>query len=569
MDICEEWKSNKTINPRTNRKITKTGKVYRELEIECRDQSPRRPFRRQHYSPKCVRWRKTPTINPETGRTIKIGGPTYTKLEEKCGTLDKPPLKQLMPNKEECKEWIKQPNKNPRTARNINPQGQIYKWYEKHCEGGRNIAGRGRSLNQSSIQSEEPQDQIWFTNRLNVGIRVNNKLRSLNSDQWDMCMTGSVSPVFRSNFTMIREISMGTFGQIYRAKLGEDKLVIKEAYLKPDEKRVLKRATSRNQKWELVKKNSYPHENRILDLVNQLILSHKCPNFVYIYNMAMCDGCKVNTLFNKRPSLGSCYVTFMESANTDLTYITLVNFQQQLSILYQLLIAVYAIHNYYAIWHRDIKTSNVFIKLIKPGGYFEYIIEGNKYYVKNTGLVAYLADFGVSEVLSPIYGFTNYYGTRNAEVMKGDEEIEGSDLYWKPIYIPRIGPEIKWKDKVNKTVIDSTRNTIIGKIPSRMAINLNNNFKFPPFEFYDDIQDVIRMFIGGKQVSQPGYHTAIKNLSEDLKALINEKKAYNDTRNNIYSIYGTVKYILAERMLNTLYIEPSNVDYIVEKFVMA
>ncbi|MBT6325916.1 MAG: hypothetical protein HOJ35_08100 [Bdellovibrionales bacterium] len=32
----------------------------------------------------------------------------------------------------------------------------------------------------------------------------------------------------------------------------------------------------------------------------------------------------------------------------------------------------------------------------------------------------------------------------------------------------------------------------------------------PPFEFYNDLQDVIRCFIGGKRTTQKGYHS--KNI---------------------------------------------------------
>lgn len=550
MDVCDQWKLIKTINPRTNRRIKPTGKIYKDLEVECSKKNPNR--RRtgglagdlDPYSPKCLKWRNNPGVNPTTNRKINIDGPTYQKLEKECGT-------------DPCDEWKVNPTRNPKTGRTISPRGKIYQWYQKNC----GDVGDGAISNM----------RTWFTERLNKGLRINNNLRAINADQWDMCMTGTNAPAFRNNFSNVVQIGMGSFGQVYRATLNtghDDQLVIKEAYLRPDEKRILKKATGQNQKWETIQKNSYPRENRILDLVNQLLLSRRCPNFVYVYNMAMCDGCKVQHFGKERSESGSCYVTFMESANTDLDHIHLLNFEEQLSVLYQLLIAVYAIHRYYAIWHRDIKTSNVFVQLTKPGGYFEYVIDGKTYYVKNAGVVAYLADFGVSEVMSPLYAFTNYYGSRNAEVMRSSQKVDGSNLYWKPISLAS-NPPIDWRDQTTGSKGKGTMNLIRNtNIKSSTPINLNNSQKFPAFEFFDDIQDVIRIFVGGKQAAQLGIHRPMKTLSDELKNLIVNKQAYIPSRSSMYKIHGTVKYVVANEMLDHLYIKPRSVDNVVDRFVM-
>jgi serine/threonine protein kinase len=398
-------------------------------------------------------------------------------------------------------------------------------------------------------------------------------LRTFEADQWNMCMTGDKAPKFRDNFITMVEIGKGSFGQVYRAIIktveGNEGLVIKEAYLKAEEKRVLKKVTKQNQRWEEVEKNSYPRENKILDLVNQLLLSRRCPNFVYIYNMAMCDGCRVERLHSRGKPLGSCYVTFMEAARTDLYRSRLTNFEAQLSVLYQLLIAVHAIHRYYAIWHRDIKTSNVFVdNTVKPGGYFEYVIGDKTYYVKNTGVVAYLADFGVAEVLNPLHSFTNFFGTRNAEVMRSFQEVAGSYLYCKPISL-KNNHYRDWRDTTTGSIVKGTYNPITDhEIFSSIPIDLNNSQKFPPVEFFDDIQDVIRMFVGGKQAQQGGYHTRMQLLSAELEELIKDKQAYADGRSSIYQIHGTVKYLLADEMLDQLYIKPKSVDKVVDRFVM-
>lgn len=576
MNICNQWRLNRLINPRTNRNIKPTGKVYKNLEIECGGggggvvvpKVPKVP-KGIDYSPMCLEWHRNPDVNPITNRKIKRNGPTYQKLEKDCGSISKSikPKPQPQPKPqtpplsedEECDEWKANPNINPKTGREIYSHGKIFKKYMKNCGDVEDV--------------KKPKSLSWFTKRLDKGIRINNSLRTISSDQWNMCMSGINAPKFRENFTNIKEIGKGSFGQVYRASIitldndvqKTDEVVIKEAYLKPGEKRVLKALKTQNNKWDAISKNSYPQEYRILDLVNQLLLSHKCPNFVYIYNMAMCDGCKIMNV--QQYSSGSCYVTFMESAKKDLALFQIWG-EEQLSVLYQLLIAVYAIHKYYAIWHRDIKPSNILVQEIKAGGYFEYIIEGKTYYVKNMGIVVYLSDFGVSEVLSPLYAFKHFYGTRNAEVMTSHEEVKGSNLYWKPITI-KPNRTILWNDD-SGTTVKGTNNYI--NTPSitntSSPIDLNNNQKFPAFEFFNDIQDVIRIFIGGDRTEQHGKHPKLHTLDDKVEQLLVEKQA-RVNMSSIYEIHGTVKYVLANKMLDDLYIKPSGkTSYIVDRFVM-
>ena len=561
--LCDEWQANRNINPRTKRKIKSSGKVYKDLAEECSSEKIQNhlPSNKKRFSPKCIRWRGNPHVNPLSGNTIKVGGPTYRKLEKECGEPNKsalardiirPKNRLVAPTAEDCEEWRMNPDINPRTGQRIFFLNDLYNWYETNCQ---------------------ETEGTWFRNRLNLGTRVNEFLKRITSDQWDICMSGSKAPIFRENFNIVNEIGRGSFGQVYKASIPEsnDILVVKEAYLKPDEKRLLKTATQQNEKWDQIEKKSYPDENRILDLVNNLLLNWRCPNFVYIYNMAMCDGCKVQRYFSNRASIGSCYVTFMEAANTDLHHAKLDSFAKQLSVLYQLLIAVYAIHRYYAIWHRDIKLANVFVSYIKPGGHILYEIGNKKYYVENTGIIVYLADFGVSEVLSPLYAFDKYYGHRNAEVAISSKKINDSKLYWKPITI-QGNKTIKWVDSSSSSssnIIKGTQNEITSqRINSSRPIDLNDSQKFPPFEFFDDIQDVIRMFVGGKQSAQEDNHKKLPNVDPILKDFL-LNYAYLKHPDQIYQTHGTVKYILADEMLNTVYREPRSVDHIVNKFTMS
>jgi hypothetical protein len=190
--------------------------------------------------------------------------------------------------------------------------------------------------------------------------------------------------------------------------------------------------------------------------------------------------------------------------------------------------------------------------MIKPGGYFEYVIDDKTYYVKNTGIVVYLADFGSAEVLSPL--FTNkYYGLRNAKVMKSKVMVNGSYLYWKPIIMDKR--DLFWRTDKEGELIDGTRNDIYS---TKTPFNLKDTMTFPPFEFSEDIRGVIRMFL---------CDPVAKKLDHKLKDLLYPHLIHLIYEKKIYNIYGTVKYVLANKMLDHLYVEPT-VDYVVDRFVI-
>lgn len=75
---CLKWFENKTVNPRTGRKIKEGGSTYKELERECAKVGE------SDKAEKCAMWRRNPLKNPETGRSIKRGGPIYRRWQKAC-----------------------------------------------------------------------------------------------------------------------------------------------------------------------------------------------------------------------------------------------------------------------------------------------------------------------------------------------------------------------------------------------------------------------------------------------------------------------------------------------------
>jgi serine/threonine protein kinase len=272
----------------------------------------------------------------------------------------------------------------------------------------------------------------------------------------------------------------------------------------------------------------------------------------------------------------------MEPASTDLESYRAdeLHVETQYNMIQQLLLAVYAIKSVYGIYHRDIKLANVLIKRIQPGGYFAYVINSKPYYIKNSGIFLCLADFGVATSFMPIRETTkltnNRYGSRNAEIMT--DKTTG-ELYYKPItcnynaYRDKKGkgirskatPRIWFDERTNSRIVGTTNQFVKGvDIKPNTPVVLTDTVRFPPFEFFNDIQDVLRMFASGKRMLQPGNHPGFVHLDDQLRAKINScvKNVFP------YEIYGAVKYVRADAMLDEFYTPIPKPTDVVDTYIM-
>jgi hypothetical protein len=70
-------------------------------------------------------------------------------------------------------------------------------------------------------------------------------------------------------------------------------------------------------------------------------------------------------------------------------------------IVFQLIYTIAVMQYYYKMMHNDFHYGNILIdNSIQPGGYFAYDIDGERYYIKNTGIIPKLWDFEFSMVYS-------------------------------------------------------------------------------------------------------------------------------------------------------------------------
>lgn len=73
---ADAFRTDSSVNPLSNRRITYDGRLFKDLVKAC-----------DVVSTKSQDFCANPRINPETGRPITLGGPTYTKLMVQYGII--------------------------------------------------------------------------------------------------------------------------------------------------------------------------------------------------------------------------------------------------------------------------------------------------------------------------------------------------------------------------------------------------------------------------------------------------------------------------------------------------
>ena len=195
------------------------------------------------------------------------------------------------------------------------------------------------------------------------------------------------------------------------------------------------------------------------------------------------------------------------------------------SALFQIMAGLCAIQKYAQIMHFDIKKENILYYKINPGGYFQYKILDQTFYVPNYGYLFIINDFGISRSMSPKYPM--YKSEKDKMFRLGSRYASVKDKKFIPI---NATDEINSEEKVvpSNKIMWSDDTTSYGaefrmyRKDNRIAGNTEvlgiNQFldsqKYPPFEFYNDTQDVIRMFVGGKRTTQKGFHRVHPNVSK-------------------------------------------------------
>jgi hypothetical protein len=300
------------------------------------------------------------------------------------------------------------------------------------------------------------------------------------------------------------------------------------------------------------------HEVYIMDkILKALITSGKSRNLPLLYETFTCKKCNIN--LNGESITCPCITSIVELADGDLKkYLSEPKKEEELlSCLFQIMAGIYSFQNFGQIMNFDIKKENILYYNIEIGGYFQYEIMGKKYYIPNFGKLFIVNDFGVSRPMSPDFPLYKAKTDKNFRLGSRYAVIRNNKFY--PISIldkdlEKIKPEEitinknkfyggEFKlDKASGKPIKIEMKTDIDteRYLKKLNISFDSSKKdfylhpdiIPPFEFYNDTQDAIRMFIGGKRTTQKGKHKLVKkfpsSLKERLKKYIGKGESHKD-----------------------------------------
>lgn len=366
-------------------------------------------------------------------------------------------------------------------------------------------------------------DPNLLSNRIILANKISRHLEKEHIPSGKACVG---TPIFMKKFIQTILIGKGGFGMVWVVKFKVSKLILSA---------VIKQTVLSNKEVHRMKKLMYPKEYLYNTMINDILKTGICPNFNFTYSIMFCDTCDTsgsgsgygqtnsswwsNSANSSKNSI--CALVLAELQDTDMSTDLSIsdnkfNYLRQLSMLFQILAAVHTIHTVYGMAHNDIKADNILVKKIQynPGEYWKYTLDNVEYYVPNTGIMVFLSDFGLSQLLKPSK-MSNYYGIRNSEIVSSTKGLkfkpfttEWFPVFKKGIITPISSPEIKTSKKTHLTMNMFVKNF---NSNSSIDIDLNNTKRFPPYEFYRDINDVIRCFIGGSRQSK------LKGLSYSLK----------------------------------------------------
>lgn len=377
-------------------------------------------------------------------------------------------------------------------------------------------------------------------------------------------------------------VGKGSYGNVYKTEWNNRDFAIKISKVK--EEAVAKPFSTDYISW---------HEVYILaNILYPLIERKICPNFPILYNVFTCSNCEL--ILEKKKTLTPGVITSVELANGDLKeYLQIKRTIPELhTALFQICAAIHAIQKYGQIQNFDVKKENVLVYLTEPGGYWEYTIRNKTYYVPNHGALFILNDFGVSRSLSPEH-LLSKNETEDYRLGHRLAVVNGAELI--PLHIvDYYGTKIDWtvgkktystngvefhltreKEFIPKVTFDSDSKEVLRylNLPTETEKDLFMHPEiFPPMEFYNDTQDALRMFIGGKRTTQKGTHSipkgVPKELAKQLKPYIGVSESVKNHKFSIKSAQVLAGCFIEEFFVHMTVRPGEEKGPMIERFVM-
>ena len=289
-------------------------------------------------------------------------------------------------------------------------------------------------------------------------------------------------------------IGKGCYGNVFKSSVDGYPFALKISKLKPE---------AVQQAYDLTI-NSWHELHYLTKIIQPILQSKKCPNLPLIFDHFLCKSCQIE-LDDKVKNI-PCITTLIEFADGNLRDFLQLNpsTEEIYSAVFQIMAGLHAIQMYGQMMNYDIKKENILYYRVQAGGYWKYVINKKDYFVPNFGYLFILNDFGISRTMSPHFPIFKKgkfrLGSRYAQIVNGQffpisQKGEQILLNQKKCYGTEFILTKKGKIKPEQNI----ENFLLANV-------------FPPFEFYNDTQDAIRMFIGGKRTTQKGNHKRLKTI---------------------------------------------------------
>jgi hypothetical protein len=120
--------------------------------------------------------------------------------------------------------------------------------------------------------------------------------------------------------------------------------------------------------------------------------------------------------------------------------------------------------------------------------------------------------FNINEHFSPIVISDNVKSDENVEWLEDDKIVNTSELGF---FLFKNQSFLTSKLNLSESQTDYLKQNNYSSDPKTKQFY--NPYLLPPFEFFNDTQDALRMFVGGKRTVQRGSHSSTKKISSKLK----------------------------------------------------